>query len=137
MNRVVETVALLLFSNIFMTAAWYGHLKWFPSSNKSIAALILVILFSWTIALPEYCLQVPGNRIGHVSHGGPFTTPQLKVLQEAITLIVFAIFSIYVLGDKFRITDIIAFALIFAGVAVSMFGRGAIDTLSAPGAASP
>lgn len=137
MNRILATVGLLLLSNIFMTAAWYGHLKWFPAQHKTLFSLVGVIVFSWALALPEYCLQVPGNRIGHVSSGGPFTTPQLKVIQEAITLIVFAVFSIFVLGDKFRTTDILAFVLIFAGVAVSMFGRGAIDTLAATRSSAP
>jgi len=130
MNRILATVGLLLLSNIFMTAAWYGHLKWFPAQHKTLLALVAVVLFSWALALPEYCLQVPGNRIGHVSNNGPFTTPQLKVIQEAITLIVFAVFSIFVLGDKFRVTDILGFTLIFIGVAVSMFGRGSIDTIT-------
>lgn len=124
MMRILGTIGLLLASNVFMTAAWYGHLKWFPNaSNRAFAAILGVIAFSWLLALPEYCLQVPANRLGHVSHAGPFTTPQLKVLQEAITLVVFAVFAVVVLGDKFRWTDIAAFALIFAGVAVSMMGR--------------
>ncbi len=124
MTRILSTIGLLFVSNIFMTAAWYGHLKWFPhTSKRAVLGLVAVILFSWLLALPEYALQVPANRLGHVSHAGPFTTPQLKVLQEAITLIVFAVFSIFILGDRFRATDIIAFLLIFAGVAVSMMGR--------------
>lgn len=112
----VATVSLLVMSNAFMTYAWYYHLKkpW---------PLMVAILVSWGIAFFEYCLQVPANRIGHVSHGGPFTAAQLKVMQEAITLTVFAVFSIVVLKEKLRPQDIAAFALIFAGVVVSMWGR--------------
>jgi len=123
MTRILGTIGFLLASNLFMTAAWYGHLKWFPEKHKTALAFIGVILFSWLLALPEYCLQVPGNRLGHESNGGPFTTPQLKVIQEAVTLVVFVLFSVFVLKDKFRFTDILAFVLIFAGVGVSMMGR--------------
>lgn len=114
--RIFWTVLLLFGSNTFMTTAWYYHLKtkW---------TLLAAILISWLIALPEYALQVPANRLGQAEHGGPLTTPQLKVLQEGITLIVFAIFSIVVLKEKLRWTDGVAFALIFAGVAVSMLGK--------------
>jgi uncharacterized protein (DUF486 family) len=115
-QRVLATVLLLVGSNTFMTWAWYGHLKqkW---------PLLLAIGLSWLIALPEYCLQVPANRIGHVDHGGPFTAPQLKIIQEAITLAVFTAFSIVVLKEKPRTTDYVAFGLIFAAVAVGVLGR--------------
>jgi uncharacterized protein (DUF486 family) len=78
------------------------------------------------IALPEYILQVPANRLGHVQHGGPFTAAQLKVIQEAITLTVFAAFSLLVLKEKLRVNEVIAFVLIFAGVVVAMWGRGEV-----------
>lgn len=87
-------IILLVISNIFMTFAWYGHLKmkqqfsWFES-----LPLIGVILFSWGIAFMEYCCQVPANRMGFRENGGPFSLIQLKVIQEVITLIVFIIFS--------------------------------------------
>lgn len=90
----VYTILLLIVSNIFMTCAWYGHLKmkqqfsWFAH-----LPLIGVILFSWMLALAEYCLQVPANRIGFRDNGGPFTLMQLKVIQEVITLMVFVGFS--------------------------------------------
>lgn len=87
-----------------------------------------VILFSWMLALPEYALQVPANRLGHMDHGGTLTAPQLKVIQEAITLVVFTGISFFVLKEKLRWTDAAAFVLIFAGVAVSMLGRGAAKT---------
>ncbi|GJQ30101.1 MAG: membrane protein [Phycisphaerae bacterium] len=114
--RTLGTVLLLLFSNAFMTTAWYYHLK------KTGWGLLAAIGISWLIALPEYCLQVPANRLGHAAFGGPFTAPQLKVLQEAITLAVFAGFSIFVLHERLRWSDITAFVLIFAGVGVSQLG---------------
>ncbi|MBX3322351.1 MAG: DMT family protein [Phycisphaeraceae bacterium] len=117
MTRILTTVALLFGSNIFMTWAWYGHLK------KAAWSIPLAIAVSWMIALPEYMLQVPANRIGHVSQGGPFSAAQLKVLQEAITLTVFIGFAILILKEKPRVNEYIAFALIFAGVAVAMIGR--------------
>jgi uncharacterized protein (DUF486 family) len=115
--RAALTVLLLIGSNIFMTWAWYGHLK------KTGWTIFLAIAVSWLIALPEYILQVPANRIGHFSQGGPFTAPQLKVLQEAITLTVFVGFSILILKERPRANEYLAFALIFAGVAVAMLGR--------------
>jgi uncharacterized protein (DUF486 family) len=125
------TVILLICSNVFMTYAWYYHLK-----EKS-WPLFLAIILSWGMAFFEYCLQVPANRIGHVSHGGPFTAPQLKVIQEAITLLVFTVFTITVLKEKPRTTDAIAFGLIFAGVVVSMAGRGSSPTEATPMPAPP
>lgn len=108
---------LLIGSNAFMTFAWYYHIK------QKAWPLVAAILISWLIALPEYALQVPANRMGHVTHGGPFTLPQLKILQEAITLTVFSIFTILVMKERMRVQDVIAFGLIFAAVAVSMSGR--------------
>ncbi len=93
--------------------------------NKKTWPLVLAIGISWLIALPEYILQVPANRVGHVSNGGPFTLPQLKVIQEAITLLVFTGFAIRVAKEKLRMTDMIAFDLIFLAVAVSQLGRRA------------
>lgn len=114
--RTLWTVLLLIASNAFMTTAWYYHLK------KTGWGMFAAIGISWLIALPEYCLQVPANRLGHASFGGPFTAPQLKVMQEAITLVVFAAFSILILHERLRWSDITAFVLVFAGVAVSAFG---------------
>jgi uncharacterized protein len=111
------TVLLLIASNVFMTFAWYFHLK------EKTWTLLFAILASWGMAFFEYCLQVPANRLGHLSHGGPFTAPQLKVIQEAVTLLVFTVFSILVLREKPRVHDYLAFGLIFAGVLVSMLGR--------------
>lgn len=119
LTRAAMTVVLLAASNCFMTWAWYGHLK------KAAWSIPVAIIVSWLIALPEYMLQVPANRLGHFQHGGPFTAPQLKVIQEAITLVVFAAFSTWVLKEKLRWTDAVAFALVFAGVFVAMLGRRA------------
>jgi uncharacterized protein (DUF486 family) len=87
------TILLLLASNIFMTLAWYGHLKLQQIGAISNMPLYGVILFSWSIALVEYAFQVPANRIGFIGNGGPFSLMQLKILQEVITLIVFVVFS--------------------------------------------
>ncbi|RMH26534.1 MAG: hypothetical protein D6692_09085 [Planctomycetota bacterium] len=111
------TVLLLVGSNCFMTWAWYGHLK------KTGWTIPVAIGISWLIAFPEYLLQVPANRIGHISQGGPFTAPQLKVLQEAITLGVFLVFAMVVLKERPRWNEAVAFGLIFAAVAVAMMGR--------------
>jgi len=110
-------VLLLLASNTFMTFAWYYHVK------QKAWPLIVAIGISWLIALPEYILQVPANRFGHVDNGGSFTLPQLKILQEAITLAVFSVFTIAVAKERLRIQDGIAFALVFLAVIVSMSGR--------------
>lgn len=103
---------LLLISNIFMTFAWYGHLKY-----KG-APLWIAILVSWGIAFFEYCFQVPANRIGH----GQFTATQLKIMQEAITLIVFIVFAkLYFEGERIRWNYLVGMALIFIAVFVVFY----------------
>ncbi|MBO5988299.1 MAG: DMT family protein [Paludibacteraceae bacterium] len=87
------TILLLVVSNVFMTFAWYGHLKLQQSKVIGDWPLFGVILFSWGVALFEYCAQVPANRIGFIGNGGPFSLMQLKIIQEVITLLVFTIFS--------------------------------------------
>ena len=87
------TILLLIVSNIFMTFAWYGHLKLQETKIISHWPLIGVIVFSWSIAFFEYSCQIPANRIGYAGNGGPFSLMQLKVTQEVITLIVFILFS--------------------------------------------
>lgn len=99
------TIGLLLASNVFMTFAWYGHLKF-----KS-AALVTVILISWGIAFFEYVLQVPANRIGH----GQFSAAELKSIQEIITLSVFAVFSVLYLKEPLGWNHLVGFAFIAAG----------------------
>lgn len=103
----MQTVLLLTISNIFMTFAWYGHLKF-----KN-APLWKVILVSWFIAFVEYCFQVPANRIGH----NTFSAPQLKTIQEVITLVVFALFSIFYLKESLKWNHIIGFLMIIGAVA--------------------
>ena len=89
--KAVWTILLLITSNIFMTFAWYGHLKLQEMKISGSWPLILVILFSWGLAFFEYCAQVPANRIGFDGNGGPFNLRQLKVIQEAISLTVFTL----------------------------------------------
>jgi len=101
----ILTILLLTFSNVFMTFAWYGHLK-FKNSK-----ILLVIIISWAIAFFEYCLQVPANRIGHEY----FSAAQLKTIQEIITLTVFVIFSVTYLGEKIQTNQIIGFSFIALG----------------------
>ena len=86
-------ILLLIVSNVFMTFAWYGHLKLQEMKWIDNWPLFGVILFSWSIALLEYCAQVPANRLGFIGNGGPFSLMQLKVVQEVITLTIFIIFS--------------------------------------------
>ena len=86
-------ILLLIVSNVFMTFAWYGHLKLQEMKWIDNWPLFGVILFSWSIALFEYCAQVPANRLGFIGNGGPFSLMQLKVVQEVITLTIFIIFS--------------------------------------------
>jgi hypothetical protein len=106
------TIGLLILSNIFMTIAWYGHLKF------KAAPLLLVIAVSWGIALIEYCLAVPANRIGH----GYFSAVQLKTIQEIITLTVFAVFSWLYLHEPLKWNHYAAFVLI-VGAAFLMFKK--------------
>ena len=106
MIRAISRIILLLISNIFMTFAWYGHLK-FRSS-----ALWIVILASWGIALFEYCFQVPANRIGY----GVYNAAQLKTIQEVITLIVFSFFSVFYLKEQFKWNYLVGFCFIILAV---------------------
>ncbi|MEZ6243983.1 MAG: DMT family protein [Phycisphaerales bacterium] len=117
MMRILATVLLLIASNCFMTWAWYGHLK------KAAWTIPIAIGVGWLLALPEYTLQVPANRIGHVAFGGPFSAPQLKIIQEAITLAVFLGFSILILKERPRINELVAMGMIFLAVVVAMQGR--------------
>jgi uncharacterized protein (DUF486 family) len=101
----IAPIAMLVLSNVFMTFAWYGHLKYKSS------LLITAILASWAIAFFEYCLAVPANRIGSAY----YTTAQLKTMQEVITLVVFAGFSVFWLKESLTINHVIGFALIALG----------------------
>jgi len=91
--RGLTTILLLVLSNVFMTLAWYGHLKFKELKWFENLGLIAIIFISWGLALFEYFFQVPANRIGFKENGGPFTLLQLKIIQEVITLIVFVVFS--------------------------------------------
>ena len=97
---------LLVFSNVFMTFAWYGHLKYRET------ALAKVILVSWGIAFFEYCFQVPANRIGYAS----YSATQLKIIQEVISLTVFSVFAIAILGEKLRWNHGVSFLLLLGAV---------------------
>jgi uncharacterized protein (DUF486 family) len=108
MNDAFKAAALLLVSNGFMTAAWYGHLR-FRS-----APMAVVVLASWGIAFFEYCFQVPANRIGYRL----LSAYQLKIMQEAITLTVFMVFAAFWLGEGLKLKYLISFALILIAVAV-------------------
>ncbi len=117
MSPFISTVLLLLAANVFMYFAWYGHLKLQSTGISSSWPLILVILFSWGIALIEYLLQVPANRIGYEGNGGPYSLMQLKIMQEVITLVVFVLMSV-LMFDNFvvRWNHILAFVLLVAAV---------------------
>ena len=98
----MKAILLLTVSNVFMTFAWYGHLRFKKTP------LYLVILISWSIALFEYCFQVPANRLGH----SQFSAAQLKTIQEIITLVIFAVFSVFYLKEDFKWNYLVGFALI-------------------------
>lgn len=117
MNPIVTTILLLVVSNVFMTFAWYGHLKLQTAGISTDWPLWLVIVFSWAIALFEYSFMIPANRIGYVGNGGPMTLMQLKVTQEAITLIEFTVITIFVFGgETLRWNHIAAFVLLVGAV---------------------
>lgn len=113
------TIVLLICSNLFMTVAWYWHTKGEGPSMP----LWAIIGTSWLIALPEYCLAVPANRFGLVVHGGRFTTAQLKVLQEGISIAIFLLFLMLWLKQTPRWQEIAGLGLVFAGLAVAMTGK--------------
>ncbi len=110
------TILLLLCSNVFMTIAWYGHLKMGEFAWFRQLPLIAVIILSWGIAFFEYCLQVPANRIGFSGNGGPFSLVQLKVLQEVITLTVFVAFSALAFHTQLRWNHLVAALCLVAAV---------------------
>lgn len=115
--KIFLTITLLVISNVFMTFAWYGHLKlrefkWFET-----LPLILIILISWGIAFFEYIFQVPANRIGFKENGGPFTLLQLKVIQEVITLVVFTVFSLIAFkNETFKWNHFVGFVFLVLAV---------------------
>lgn len=117
MGKGLLTILLLVISNSFMTLAWYGHLKFGTGKLFPKWGLLGIILISWLIAFFEYCFQVPANRIGFKSFGGPFTLVQLKVIQEVITLLIFVAFSaIFFKTESFRMNHLIAFVFLVLAV---------------------
>jgi uncharacterized protein (DUF486 family) len=109
----MKTVLLLICSNVFMTAAWYGHLKY-----KSVP-LYKVIVVSWLIAFLEYCFQVPANRLGY----GEFTAFQLKIIQEVITLCVFTVFAWLYLGEEIKWNYAVSFLFVIGAVTFAFWGK--------------
>lgn len=116
--KSLYTVGLLIISIIFMTFAWYGHLKlkqesgWFAS-----LPLIGIVAFSWSIAFFEYLFQIPANRIGFIENGGPFSLMQLKVIQEVITLIIFTVFTtVFFKGEALHWNHLAAFVCLVLAV---------------------
>ena len=113
----VYAILLLVCSNVFMTIAWYGHLKLQQTGVSSHWPLIGVILFSWGIALFEYMCQVPTNRLGIIDNGGPFSLIQLKVIQEVVSLIVFTVIATVMFkGESFHWNHVAAFFCLVAAV---------------------
>jgi len=111
------TIFLLTLSNTFMTFAWYGHLRFKEMKWSQNLPILTIILISWGIALFEYILQVPANRIGFKGYGGPFSLVELKVIQEVITLVVFVIFSLVLFKtETFRWNHVIGFVLLVGAV---------------------
>ena len=117
MKKSIITIVLLIVSNTFMTFAWYGHLKFKEMNWFSNLGLVSIVLISWGIALFEYSFQVPANRIGFQGNDGPFNLWQLKVIQEAITVIVFTVFTIvFFKNEHFRLNHLIGFVFLILAV---------------------
>lgn len=117
MKASLVTILLLIISNVFMTFAWYGHLRLQTSGISKNWPLFVVILASWGVALLEYCFMIPANRIGYQENGGPFSLFQLKVIQEVITLTVFTIVAMFFFsGERLHWNHIAAFICLIAAV---------------------
>ena len=115
--KAIWTIILLIASNVFMTFAWYGHLKLQEMKISTSWPLILVILFSWGVAFLEYCAQVPANRIGFDGNGGPFNLMQLKVIQEVISLTVFTVIvTVMFKGQSLQWNHFVAFFCLIMAV---------------------
>lgn len=115
--RGFYSILLLVLSNAFMTFAWYGHLRFKDMKWSQHLPLLTIILISWGIALFEYLLQVPANRLGYRSYGGPFSLVELKVIQEVITLVVFMVFSlVFFKNETFRTNHLIGFFFLILAV---------------------
>lgn len=117
MNKAILTIIFLVISNIFMTLAWYGHLKFKEMSWFQGLGLWAIILISWGIAFFEYVFQVPANKIGFNENGGPYNLWQLKVIQEVITLTIFTIFTVvFFKNETFRMNHLIGFIFLILAV---------------------
>jgi uncharacterized protein (DUF486 family) len=115
--RAFYSIVLLMGSNVFMTFAWYGHLRFKEFKFFENKGLLFFILISWAIAFFEYCLQVPANRIGHLSNGGPFNLMQLKIIQEVISLLVFLVFTLFIFkNEEIKWNHLAAICCIIAAV---------------------
>jgi uncharacterized protein len=115
--RGLYTILFLTISNVFMTLAWYGHLRFKEMEWSKSLGLITIILISWGIALFEYVFQVPANKLGFKGNGGPFTLLQLKIIQEALSISVFIIFTlIFFKTEKFAWNHFVGFTLILMAV---------------------
>ena len=122
--RGILTVIMLVISNVFMTFAWYGNLKLQEMKISTDWPLILIILASWGLAFLEYCFMIPANRIGSDINGGPFSLVQLKVMQEAISLIVFTLILTFVFKSQtFHWNHVVAFVLLVAAVFFAFLER--------------
>lgn len=117
MNVKLLTIILLVISNVFMTFAWYGHLKLQSAGLTTNWPLYAVILLSWGMALVEYIFMIPANRMGFADNGGPYSLIQLKVIQEVISLSVFTIVVMLIFkGEKFQWNHIVSFICLVAAV---------------------
>ena len=115
--RAIATILLLILSNSFMTFAWYGHLKFKEMKWFENLGLISIVLISWGIALFEYFFQVPANRIGYKENGGPFSLVELKVIQEAITLLVFVVFTlVFFRNETLKWNHLVGFGFLILAV---------------------
>ena len=111
------SIGLLVVSNIFMTFAWYGHLKFKQMEWSSNFGLVAIIFISWGVALLEYSFQVPANKIGYIGNDGPFDIWQLKVIQEVISLTVFTIFTVFLFkGEPLKMNHVIGFFFLVLAV---------------------
>lgn len=115
--KVFATIGLLILSNVFMTLAWYGHLQFKTMPAFRNVTLFGVIIISWGLAFFEYIFQVPANRIGYKEDGGPFSMFELKTIQEAVSLIVFTLITVYIFKtDKLAWNHLVGFGLIVLAV---------------------
>ena len=115
--NALKTIALLIASNLFMTFAWYGHLKFKEYKLLDNLNIIFIILISWSRAFFEYCFQVPANRMGYSENGGSFSLVQLKVIQEVLTLVIFTGFSlVFFKNETFRLNHLIGFGFLVLAV---------------------